>query len=135
VICSETAIVAPLETLNTNLNYKILDDFIDKFTDSTTKFSMTPSNNNMNSNTSLIDTRPILIPYGQLRCLFSICSYRIYTLFVSVLSSNRFSIESVEHNNSAYTIDKKSRIHFGKSPQYSINTITELPERTFDDER
>ncbi len=33
VICSETAVVAPLETLNTNLNYKILDEFIGKITD------------------------------------------------------------------------------------------------------
>jgi hypothetical protein len=33
VICSETAVVAPLETLNTNLNYKFFDDFIGKITD------------------------------------------------------------------------------------------------------
>jgi hypothetical protein len=46
VICSETAVVAPLETLNTNLNYKILDDFIGKITDSTSKIL---SNNNNSS--------------------------------------------------------------------------------------
>jgi hypothetical protein len=38
VICPETVVLAPLETLNTNLNYKILDDFIGKMTDSTLKF-------------------------------------------------------------------------------------------------
>lgn len=37
MICSDTAVVAPLETLNTNLNYKILDDFIDKITNTSTK--------------------------------------------------------------------------------------------------
>ncbi len=41
VICSENAVIAPLETLNTNLNYKILDEFIGKITDWTTKFCET----------------------------------------------------------------------------------------------
>jgi len=37
VVCAETVDVQPLETLNTNLNYKILDDFIGRITDSTMK--------------------------------------------------------------------------------------------------
>ena len=35
VTCSEATVLTPLETLNTNLNYKILDGFIGKMTDST----------------------------------------------------------------------------------------------------
>jgi len=46
VICSESTVLVPLETLNTNLNYKILDDFIGKMTDSTSKIL---SNNNNSS--------------------------------------------------------------------------------------
>jgi hypothetical protein len=63
VICSETAVVAPLETLNTNLNYKILDEFIGKITDLTTKYL---SNNPIPSNygNNIPSTQPILIPYG-----------------------------------------------------------------------
>ncbi len=63
VICSETAVVAPLETLNTNLNYKILDDFIGRITDLTTKFLI---NNPLPSHpsNSLPITPPIIIPYG-----------------------------------------------------------------------
>jgi len=65
VICSETTVVTPLETLNTNLNYKILDDFIGKITDSTTKFySPILVNNNTNLNSNLSSTLPIDIPYG-----------------------------------------------------------------------
>jgi hypothetical protein len=67
VICSETAVVAPLETLNTNLNYKILDDFIGKITDSTTKFYSNISVDNSNTNDlndSIPITLPVLIPYG-----------------------------------------------------------------------
>jgi hypothetical protein len=65
VICSETTVVTPLETLNTNLNYKILDDFIGKITDSTTKFySPILVNNNTNLNSNISNTLPIDIPYG-----------------------------------------------------------------------
>jgi hypothetical protein len=66
VICSETAVVAPLETLNTNLNYKILDDFIGKITDSTTKFYSTilVNNNTNNQNNNISSTQPIPVPYG-----------------------------------------------------------------------
>ncbi|CAF1526180.1 unnamed protein product, partial [Adineta steineri] len=48
-ICSDTAVVATLETLNTNLNYRILDNFIGKFTDSTTKYYSTIPNANSNN--------------------------------------------------------------------------------------
>ena len=74
VVCSESAIVAPLETLNTNLNYRILDDFIGKVTDSTTKFVFTPSiesttamANPMSqiSNSATAHSTPILTPYGE----------------------------------------------------------------------
>jgi len=37
LIGSESTILAPLETLNTNLNYKILDEFLGKVTDPTSK--------------------------------------------------------------------------------------------------
>jgi hypothetical protein len=113
LICSETAVVAPLETLNTNLNYKILDDFIGRITDLTTKFLI---NNPLPSHlsNSLPSTPPIIIPYE---------------------SKNRFRVESVDNNNSNFSNDKKSRVGFSKLIQYSINTITELPERALDDER
>ena len=48
--------------------------------------------------------------------------------------SNRFSVEPVD-NNGLYGNDKKLRVGFGKLTQYSINTITELPERTLEEER
>jgi hypothetical protein len=94
VIYSETVVLTPLETLNTNLNYKILDNFIVRMTDTALKLS---SNN--------------------------------------IIPTNRFSIESVDNNNSAYGNDKKPRITFAKLTQYTINTINELPERSLDDER
>jgi hypothetical protein len=63
VICSDTSVVAPLETLNTNLNYKILDEFIGKVTDLTTKFLIVnPVPSNISN--SVPSTPPILIPYG-----------------------------------------------------------------------
>lgn len=63
MICSETAVVAPLETLNTNLNYKILDDFIGKITDSTTKFFTPTSVNDYQRNDSDENTiTPSLLP-------------------------------------------------------------------------
>jgi hypothetical protein len=80
VICSETAFVAPLETLNTNLNYKILDDFIGKITDSTIKFYSTVlvnNNNTTNLSHNTSNTTPILIPYG----LLSIIKYLFKILF------------------------------------------------------
>jgi len=112
LICSETAVVAPLETLNTNLNYKILDEFIGKFTDSTTKFSVVSTNDvSLNS-----QSPPILIPNSPM--------------------TNRFSVESVEHSNGNYINEKKSRMNFSKLQQQCfINTITELPERQFDEDR
>jgi len=59
VICSENTTLAPLETLNTNLNYKILDDFISKMTDSPSKIL---SNNN--PTTTIVS--PCLLPDGLL---------------------------------------------------------------------
>jgi hypothetical protein len=56
VICSESGVLAPLETLNTNLNYKILDDFIGKMTDSTLKFLL-------NDNPTTVIS-PFLLPDG-----------------------------------------------------------------------
>jgi hypothetical protein len=47
----------------------------------------------------------------------------------------RFSVEHVDNNNSTYGNDKKARVGFVKLTQYSINTINELPERSFDEER
>lgn len=41
----------------------------------------------------------------------------------------------MDSNNGTYGNDKKSRIGFIKLPQYSINTINELPERSLDEER
>ncbi|CAF1164848.1 unnamed protein product [Adineta ricciae] len=115
LIYSDSAIVAPLETLNTNLNYKILDDFIGKITDSSMKFSSIIAHTNPTNSPSLnsTSTQPILAPY---------------------VVSNRFSVESVD-NNGLYGNDKKLRVGFGKLTQYSINTITELPERTLEEER
>ncbi|CAF0737959.1 unnamed protein product [Adineta steineri] len=116
LICSDTAVVAPLETLNTNLNYKILDNFIGKFTDSTTKYYSTIPNDNSNNNlnTNISNTSLILVPY---------------------VLNNRFSIESVDNNNISFGNDKKMRNSFGKLTQYPINTIKEVPERTIDEER
>jgi hypothetical protein len=54
---------------------------------------------------------------------------------VSLESTNRFSVESVENNNSTYGNEKNSRVGFLKFTQYSINTINELPERLLDGER
>ena len=62
VICPETAVLAPLETLNTNLNYKILDGFIGNMTDCVSK-SIVKNNNAANS------TPPISIPQGSLSTL------------------------------------------------------------------
>ncbi|CAF3721714.1 unnamed protein product [Adineta steineri] len=105
LICPETAVLAPLETLNTNLNYKILDDFIGKMTSSTFKFL---------SNDISTVSLPFLLPDASI---------------------NRFSVESVDTTNSIYGNDKKVRLGYIKSPQYSIDTINELPERTIDEER
>ncbi|CAF5136778.1 unnamed protein product, partial [Rotaria magnacalcarata] len=104
-VYSDTAVVAPLETLNTNLNYKILDDFVGKMTDSTLKLL---SNNDAST---------------ELPFLFS------------DVSTNRFHVEPVDNNNDAYGNDKKMRTNYTKLTQYSINTINELPEKSIDDER
>ncbi|CAF4043429.1 unnamed protein product, partial [Rotaria sp. Silwood2] len=104
-IYSDTAVVAPLETLNTNLNYKILDDFVGKMTDSTLKFL---SNNNSSTTQSFVS---------------------------SDVPTNRFSVESVDNNNGIYGNDKKPRMTFIKLTQYSINTINELPEKSLDEDR
>ncbi|CAF1431272.1 unnamed protein product [Rotaria magnacalcarata] len=105
LVYSDTAVVAPLETLNTNLNYKILDDFVGKMTDSTLKLL---SNNDAST---------------ELPFLFS------------DVSTNRFHVEPVDNNNDAYGNDKKMRTNYTKLTQYSINTINELPEKSIDDER
>ncbi len=55
VVYSETAVLAPLETLNTNLNYQILDNFVGKMTDSTSKFLL----NNTSSNINIIPSNAI----------------------------------------------------------------------------
>ncbi|CAF0765321.1 unnamed protein product, partial [Rotaria sordida] len=119
LICSETAVVAPLETLNTNLNYKILDDFIGKITDSTTKYLIPNSLNNDNNTIKNVhnnksSSSPKHIPY---------------------VSTNRFSVQSVDNNNNTSGNDKKLRVNFDKVTHHSINTITELPEKTLDEER
>lgn len=62
VICPETAVLAPLETLNTNLNYKILDDFIGNVTDAVSK-SIGKNNN------AAVVTSPISIRQGSLSTL------------------------------------------------------------------
>lgn len=49
--------------------------------------------------------------------------------------TNRFSVESVDNSNGVFNNDKKPRIGLSKIMQYEINTITELPERTLDEER
>ncbi|CAF1051721.1 unnamed protein product [Adineta ricciae] len=100
LICPETVVLAPLETLNTNLNYKILDDFIGKMTGSTVKFLSTEP-------TAMLTLPPL----------------------PSDVAINRFSVESVDTNNGQYGNDKKGRVSFVKIPQYSINTINELPEK------
>ncbi|CAF1230833.1 unnamed protein product [Rotaria sordida] len=107
LVYSETSVVAPLETLTTNLNYKILDEFIGKMTDLTSKFLL-------NTNTSIT-----LPPF----------------ILTSDVPTNRFSIVSVDNNNGIYGNDKKPRIGFIKLTQYSINTINELPEKSLDEER
>ncbi|CAF4924639.1 unnamed protein product, partial [Rotaria sp. Silwood1] len=53
----------------------------------------------------------------------------------SDVSTNRFSVESVDNNNGIYGNDKKARIGFSKLTQYSINTINELPEKSLDEDR
>ncbi len=67
VICSESTVLAPLETLNTNLNYKILDDFIGKIIDSTPKFLL---NNDNNNNSTTVES-PFLLPDGLLLLLIN----------------------------------------------------------------
>ncbi|CAF3595554.1 unnamed protein product, partial [Rotaria sp. Silwood1] len=117
-ICSETAVVTPLETLNTNLNYKILDDFIGKITDSTLK-CYTPTSRDSTNNKDKTDNNdkrnslPKHISHGK----------------------NRFSVHSVDNHNSTFGNDKKLHVGFGTVTQYSINTITELPEKTLDEEQ
>jgi hypothetical protein len=44
-------------------------------------------------------------------------------------------VETVDSTNGLYYNEKKGRVSFVKLPQYSINTINELPERAMDDER
>lgn len=142
VVCSESAIVAPLETLNTNLNYRILDDFIGKVTDATSKFFFTPSiestaamTNPMSqmSNSATAHSISLLTSYGE--------SYEHlvlgmpFVLLSILVSSNRFNVESVDNYNNTYSNEKKPRVNFNTLPQYSINTISELPEKVFDDER
>ena len=122
VICAETAVLAPLETLNTNLNYKILDDFIGKMTGSTFKF--------LSTNPSTVSS-PAPVPDGS-------CASLIYPNDVRLsfsVSANRFSVETVDASIGLYHNDKKGRMSFVKLPPYSINTINELPERTMDEER
>lgn len=65
VVYSETAVLAPLETLNTNLNYQILDNFVGKMTDSTSKFLL----NNTSSNINIIPSNAI--PDGLLLILIN----------------------------------------------------------------
>ncbi|CAF2972256.1 unnamed protein product [Rotaria sp. Silwood2] len=137
VICSETAVVAPLETLNTNLNYRILDDFIGKITDSTTKYYTPTSFDCDNSKNILVNddklsSSPKHIPYGRLSIFNTSSNNFLFTLLVS---TNRFSVHSVDSNNSTFGNNKKLHVGFGKVTQYSINTITELPEKTLDEER
>ncbi|CAF3335639.1 unnamed protein product, partial [Rotaria sp. Silwood2] len=137
VICSETAVVAPLETLNTNLNYRILDDFIGKITDSTTKYYTPTSFDCDNSKNKLVNddklsSSPKHIPYGRLSIFNTSSNNFLFTLLVS---TNRFSVHSVDSNNSTFGNNKKLHVGFGKVTQYSINTITELPEKTLDEER
>lgn len=110
VICSESSILAPLETLNTNLNYKILDNFLGNMTDSTSKlFVLNPS--------------AISLPNGSF-CFFVFESIELIDIFLAEM--NRLTIESNE---------KKTRNSFTKLTQYSINTINELPERSIDEDR
>ena len=45
------------------------------------------------------------------------------------MPTNRFSVESVDTNNGQCGNDRKGRVGFVKIPQYSINTISELPEK------
>jgi hypothetical protein len=74
VICSESTLLVPLETLNTNLNYKILDDFISKMTDSTSKLL----SNNDNS-------CPVVSPFPD--GLFLLLLLNIFILSFSINQS------------------------------------------------
>ncbi|CAF4897167.1 unnamed protein product [Rotaria sp. Silwood1] len=118
LICSETAVVTPLETLNTNLNYKILDDFIGKITDSTLK-CYTPTSLDSTNNKDKTDNN------DKRNSLSKHISH----------GKNRFSVHSVDNHNSTFGNDKKLHVGFGTVTQYSINTITELPEKTLDEEQ
>lgn len=48
--------------------------------------------------------------------------------------TTRFSIHSVDGENSTSS-DKKSRVGFSTVTHYSINTIAEVPEKYFEEER
>ncbi|CAF2982600.1 unnamed protein product [Rotaria socialis] len=120
LICFETAVVAPLETLNTNLNYKILDDFIGKITDSTTKLFSPILLDDENKKIKTANDEPPISP----------------PIHIPYVSTNRFSVESVDNANSTIVEnDKKLHVGFSKTTHYSINTIAELPEKSLDEER
>ncbi|CAF5179918.1 unnamed protein product [Rotaria magnacalcarata] len=119
IICSETAVVTALETLNTNLNYKILDDFIGKITDSTTKLYSPILLNDENKKIKTVNDEPPISP----------------PIHIPYVSTNRFSVESVDNINNTIENDKKLHVGFSKTAHYSINTIAELPEKSLDEER
>ncbi|CAM4743211.1 unnamed protein product [Rotaria magnacalcarata] len=119
LICSETAVVTALETLNTNLNYKILDDFIGKITDSTTKLYSPILLNDENKKIKTVNDEPPISP----------------PIHIPYVSTNRFSVESVDNINNTIENDKKLHVGFSKTAHYSINTIAELPEKSLDEER
>jgi hypothetical protein len=83
----------------------------------------------------MVTIYPVLnqFSFPMVSCRFLI-DYSIEFLWISA-SKNRFSVESVDNNNGIFTNDKKPRVGFSKLIQYSINTITELPEKALDDER
>ena len=68
MMCSETAVVTPLETLNTHLNYKILDDFIVKITNPAAKIfsptSLDNDNTKKNIKNNIPRSLPIVILHG-----------------------------------------------------------------------